>query len=62
MTCCAWTGQAPTISEGRGGKPRGSQRGQVSVQSQNSILHLAGYKTLVGFGPSLVGGRDRWTG
>jgi hypothetical protein len=32
--------------------PRGSQQGQVSVRTQRFILRLAGYKILVGTGPS----------
>src|SRR5918994_106032 len=32
--------------------PRGSQQGQISVRIQRFILRLAGYKILVGTGPS----------
>jgi hypothetical protein len=55
MKCCAWTGQAQTLARAEEAfkrKPRGSQQGQISVRTQRFILHLAGYKTLVGFGPS----------
>jgi hypothetical protein len=34
------------------GDPRGSQQGQIKVQIRRFILHFAGYKTLVGTGPS----------
>jgi hypothetical protein len=34
------------------GDPRGSQQGQISVRIQRFILRLAGYKILVGTGPS----------
>ena len=48
-------GQAPKLARAEDAlrsKPRGSQQGQVSVWIQRFILRLAGYKILVGTGPS----------
>jgi hypothetical protein len=48
-------GQAPTLARAEDAfrsKPRGSQHGQVSVWIRRFILRLAGYKILVGTGPS----------
>jgi hypothetical protein len=48
-------GSAPTLAmaaEAVRDDSRGSQQGQVSVRIQKYILRLAGYKTLVGTGPS----------
>ena len=48
-------GQAPKLARAEDAlrsKPRGSQQGQVSVWIWRFIPRLAGYKILVGTGPS----------
>ena len=52
---CRERGQAPKLARAEDAlrsKPRGSQQGQVSVWIRRFILRLAGYKILVGTGPS----------